>query len=262
MWGYPVHPQHLLPCLQSGISVLSRKMSHEGQLGPLIHRPPAFLFAVTPQSSLLLLNICIQHFLETSFTFKASRMVSRLAAPCGRDGKLCDTFLLLATHPALVQCEVLKTAGKAESCILTDIQAGAEYVTVWGLIRLSCAWWNSSGGEEMQRSVLCLKNFSCQHLVWLLEWGARLPAVWGSEFAHCKPQCVIQGADGFSRTFLERGDWATRVCAQLREDTGTSCWEKVLGEREEAASGSRIAKSQVIPNTWIQKSPSLGRKIY
>lgn len=82
--------------------------------------------SVIPQSSLLLPISCIQPFLETFFTFKASRAVSKLTAPYRRDGKLGDTFLLLATHPALVQCEVLKTAGKAESLILTDTQAGEE----------------------------------------------------------------------------------------------------------------------------------------
>lgn len=50
-----VHPQHVLPCLQSGISVLSRKMSHEGHV---------LFVAACDFSSTVLQLFCSQWFLS------------------------------------------------------------------------------------------------------------------------------------------------------------------------------------------------------
>lgn len=58
-------------CLTRGMFLSSLLL-----LWPLLHCPPAFLFSVIHQSLLLLLIFCIQHFLETFFTFRASKTVS------------------------------------------------------------------------------------------------------------------------------------------------------------------------------------------
>lgn len=76
MWDYPIHPQHLLPCLQSGIWVLSRKMSHEWQ----------FSVAACGLSSTILQLFCSQWFLSPHcccllFAFNTSFKSSSLSKP-------------------------------------------------------------------------------------------------------------------------------------------------------------------------------------
>lgn len=232
--------------------------------------PGALLFsaAACDLSSTILQLFCSQSFLSphcccwlsaSSPSLKASSpqsLQSRFQADStrGKGSKAGATFLLLATPKSCFgPVGNGQTAGKeAESLILADKQAGAEGVTVW--VWSACpARGNGSGGKQIRIKGLGLKNFSCQRLVWLLEWGARLPAVWGSD-------CPTAAPSVWSRALVLLQD----LSGERRCSSSCLCPAKgghrhlVLGQREGPASG--IGKSQVIPNSWIQKSPSLGRK--
>lgn len=160
MWDCPVHPQHLLPCLQSDISVLSRKMS---LLLPVASHLPPSSFSVLSDSSVLAVAVfvCIQHCLETFSTFKASRaefpswqhhtegMESWVTPSC------CWPHILLWSSG-----KCYKQQARLRALFWLTSKQEQSIVIVWGLICLCCAWWNSSGGKWIQINVLCLKEIS------------------------------------------------------------------------------------------------------